>query len=60
MPIPEHWFDELALDFVGTIPISNGFDIILMMMDRLIDYIKLEPTHSMATAQDIAELVYIS
>jgi hypothetical protein len=60
MPIPEHRFDELAMDFVGTIPISNGFDMILVMTDRLTDYVKLEPTHSTATAQDIATLVYSS
>ena len=35
MPIPQHRFDELALDFVGTIPVSNGFDTILVMTDRL-------------------------
>jgi len=60
MPIPERRFDELALDFVGTLPLSKGFDTILVMTDRLTDYVKLEPTHSTATAQDIAELVYAS
>jgi len=60
MPIPEHRFDELAMDFVGPVPISNGFDTILVMTDRLTDYVKLEPTHSTATAQDIANLVYSS
>ena len=60
MPIPEHRFDELALDFVGTITVSKGFDTILVMTDRLTDYVKLEPTHSTATAQDIAKLVYAS
>ena len=50
MPIPEQRFDELALDFVGTLPISKGFDTILVMTDRLTDYVKLEPTHSSATA----------
>jgi len=60
MPVPEHRFDELALDFVGTIPISKGFNMILVMTDRLTDYVKLEPTHSTATAQDIARLIYAS
>ena len=60
MPIPDQQFDELALDFVGTLPISKGFNTILIMTDRLTNYIKLEPTHSLATAQDIAELVYAS
>jgi hypothetical protein len=60
MPVPDHRFDELALDFVGTLPISRGFDTILVMTDRLTDYVKLEPTLSTATAQDIAKLVYNS
>ena len=60
MPIPERRFDELALDFVGTLPLSKGFDTILVMTDRLTDYVKLEPTHSTATAQDIVELIYAS
>ena len=58
MPIPERRFDELALDFVGPLAISNGFDTVLVMTDRLTDYVKLEPTHSTATAQDLATLVY--
>lgn len=58
MPIPEQRFDELALDFVETVSLSRGFDTILVMMDRLTDYVKLEPTHSTATAQDVAELIY--
>lgn len=60
MPIPERRFDELALDFVGPLGTSNGFDTVLVMTDRLTDYVKLEPTHSTATAQDIATLVYSS
>jgi len=60
MPIPERRFDELALDFVGKLATSRGFDTILVMTDRLTDYVKLEPTHSSATALDIAKLVYTS
>jgi hypothetical protein len=60
MPIPERRFDELAMDFVGTLTVSKGFDTILVMTDRLTDYVKLEPTYSTATAQDIAKLVYAS
>ena len=35
MPIPEHRFDELAMDFVGPVPISNGFDTILVMTESV-------------------------
>jgi hypothetical protein len=58
MPIPEWRFDELAMDFVGKLTSSKSFDTILVMTDRLTDYVKFEPTHSTATAQDIAKLIY--
>jgi len=60
MPIPKARFAEMALDFVGTLVPSKGFDTILVMTDRLTDYVKFEPTHSTATAADIADLVYRS
>jgi len=50
----------MALDFMGTLVPSRGFDTILVMTDRLTDYVKFEPTHSTATTADIAELVYRS
>jgi hypothetical protein len=43
MPIPERRFDELALNFVGKLAISKGFDTVLVMTDRLTDYVKFEP-----------------
>jgi len=60
LPIPKDRFTEMALDFVGALTPSRGFDTILVMTDRLTDYVKFEPTHSTATAQDIADLVYRS
>src|SRR5271154_1688630 len=60
MPIPKARFAEMALDFVGTLVPSKGFDTILVKTDRLTDYVKFEPTHSTATALDIAKLVYSS
>ena len=60
MPIPKDRFAEMALDFVGSLVPSKGYDMILVMTDRLTDYVKFEPTHSTATAADIADLVYRS
>src|SRR5438045_2643780 len=57
LPIPKDRFAEIALDFVGTLVPSKGFDTILIMTDRLTNYVKFEPTYSTATAQDIADLV---
>jgi len=60
MPIPERRFEELAMDFVAKLTKLKGFDTILLMMDHLTGYVKLEPTHLDATAHDIANLVYFS
>ena len=60
MHIPSARFSEMALDFVGTLVPSRGFNTILVMIDRLTDYVKFEPKHSTVTAADIAELVYRS
>jgi hypothetical protein len=60
MPIPNQRFTELAMDFVGPLPKVKGFDTILVMTDRLTNYVKIEPTTSSATAPAIADLVYRS
>ena len=60
MPILKDRFAEMALDFVGTLVPSKEYDMILVMTDMLTNYTKFEPTHSTATAADIAELVYRS
>ena len=60
MPIPEDRFKEMALDFVGPLPKCRGYDMILIMTDRLTNYAKIELTYSTATARDIANLVYQS
>jgi Reverse transcriptase (RNA-dependent DNA polymerase)/RNase H-like domain found in reverse transcriptase/Integrase zinc binding domain/Chromo (CHRromatin Organisation MOdifier) domain/Integrase core domain len=58
MPIPQSRFEELAIDFVGPLPKSNGFDTIFIMTDRLTNYVLIVPTHQTATAPDIAKLMY--
>ena len=60
MPIPEGRLLEIALDFVGMVPKSHGYDIILGMTDRLTGYVHLEPVHSTATAEQIAKVFYNS
>jgi hypothetical protein len=58
LPIPHERFSDIAMDFVGPLAKSKGHDMILVMTDRLTNYVRIEPTLSTATAQDIASLVY--
>ena len=46
------------MDFVDPFPKSDGYDMILVITDRLTNYVRVESTHSTATAPDIAFLVY--
>ena len=60
MPVPKKRFSEMALDFVGPLRKSKGFDTILVMTDRLTNYVKFEPCYSTAMAVDITNLIYQS
>src|ERR1700737_759094 len=60
MPIPMDRFADISMDFVGPLPLSRGFDTLLVITDRLTNYVKIEPTVQTATAEDIASLVYTS
>jgi len=46
------------MDFVGPLPVSRGFDCILVITDRLINYVKIEPLKTTATAPEVANLFY--
>jgi len=56
--LPLHWFLEIALDFVDPLSESNGYDCILIMTDRLMNYMLIEPITTTATAPGIASLFY--
>ena len=58
LPVPTNQFLEIALDFVGPLPESDGYNCILVMTDRLTNYVLIEPTTTTATAPDIASLFY--
>ena len=60
MPIPTKRFEEIAMDFVGPLPKSHGYDTMLVITDRLTNYVKIEPCKSTNTAVEIADIVYRS
>ena len=58
LPVPSNRFLEIALDFIGPLPESNGYDCIVIMTDRLMDYVLIEPMVTTAMAPEITLLFY--
>lgn len=57
LPVPEKHGDSVAMDFVGPPP-DDGYDCILTMTDRLNSHIRIVPTHTDITAEDLAVLFF--
>ncbi|SGY12993.1 BQ5605_C011g06674 [Microbotryum silenes-dioicae] len=55
LAVPDGLMQEVALDFVGPLPKSQGFDMLLTITDRLSGYTRLIPSLAADTAEDIAE-----
>ena len=58
LPIPFDRFDDISMDFIGPLPKSHGFDMLLVITDRLTGYMKAEPTIRTITAKGVAELFH--
>ena len=58
LPIPDARCDSVAIDFIGPLPLDNGFDTIVTFTDRLGSDIQIIPTVSSLTAEKLAELFF--
>ena len=58
LPIPHECFTDIAMDFIDPFLKSKGYDTILVIINRLTNYVHIKPIYSTATASDIALLVY--
>lgn len=58
LPVPERPMQHIAIDFVGPLPKSKDFDMLLTITDRLSSYVRLIPTQQKITAEEVAELIY--
>ena len=58
LPVPDRRCDSVAIDFIGPLPLDDGYDCILTLTDRLGSDIRLVPTTCSLTAQGLAELFF--
>lgn len=60
LPIPDERCESVAMDFIGPLPLDNGFDYILTITDRLNSDIRIIPTKSSITAEELALIFFDS
>ena len=58
LPVPDERCDSVALDFIGPLPVDDGFDYVLTITDRLNSDIHIIPTSSRITAEKLAVLFF--
>ena len=58
LPVPDEHCDLVALDFIGPLPVDDGFDYVLTITDRLNSDIHIIPTSSRITAEKLAVLFF--
>ncbi len=56
LPIPERPWASISMDFIEQLPESDGYDSILVVVDRLTKMALFIPTDTTTTAQDLADL----
>ena len=56
LPIPERPWSSISMDFIEGLPLSEGFDSILVIVDRLTKMALFIPTHKTLTTPQLARL----
>jgi len=58
LPIPDKWFDSIAIDFMEPLPKDDGFNAIITMTDRLNANIQLAPCKTNMTVEEFATVFF--
>jgi len=59
LPILEHPWNSISMDFIEKLPSSSGFDTILVIVDYLSKQVIFIPTHDTITSAELAHLFMI-
>ena len=58
LPVPDARCNSVAIDFIGPLPLDNGYDSIVTFTDRLGSDIRIVPTTTTLTAENMAQLFF--
>ncbi len=58
IPIPINPFEVISMDFIPELPLSNGFDNILVIVDKLTKYGIFIPTKTNINEEETAQLIF--
>ena len=58
LPVPDEWGQSIAMDFIGPLKEDSGFNCILSITDCLGADIRIVPTHTDISADDLAILFF--
>ncbi|XP_074328209.1 uncharacterized protein LOC141666109 [Apium graveolens] len=55
LPVPERIWNDVSIDYVEEFPISNGFSVVMLVVDRLSKYAYFVPIRHPFTASSVAQ-----
>ena len=56
LPLPTQRWRNIPTDFIGPLPLSDGYDSIMVVVDRLSKQVHISACHTSMTAEDLAKL----